>query len=411
MVESRHRWTWASAAAIAMAASITVAAEEHVHGAGQSPAQMWQQMRARDQTLAVAVAFDGAGRLYRARVGAGHVVVDHSDDLGASFSAPVVVNPAPEPIEGEGDGRPKIAIADDGAIYVSYTRMLDRPFSGDVRFSRSGDGGRSFSEPLTVNDDREVIGHRRDTLLAGPDGRVYIFWLDRRDEAAARKKGEPYAGAAVYYAVSRDRGASFSPNVRLVDHACECCRIAAARGAGGAPAVFWRHIYEGNERDHAFVLLDGRHHPVRVSDHRWRIEACPHHGPSLSVDAQGVYHLAWFDNAEQARGLFYARSPDGERFSPPMAFGDVAAQPGHPDVISVGREVVLAWKQFDGERASAWIMRSEDGGGTWSVPLRVGDTADASDHPLLAARKGRIFLSWNTADEGFRLFAIDEVSK
>ena len=101
---------------------------------------MWQATLTKQQTLAVSVAFDGEGRLLRARVQDGHVLVDRSDNEGASFGAPVTVNPDREVVEAEGDSAPKIALAADGAIYVSYTQLLSKPFSVDIRFSRSLDG-------------------------------------------------------------------------------------------------------------------------------------------------------------------------------------------------------------------------------------------------------------------------------
>jgi hypothetical protein len=33
---------------------------------------------------------------------------------------------------------------------------------------------------------------------------------------------------------------------------------------------------------------------------------------------------------------------------------------------------------------------------------------DASDHPQLAAHAGRVFLSWNTLRDGYRLLALNE---
>ena len=50
------------------------------------------------------------------------------------------------------------------------------------------------------------------------------------------------------------------------------------------------------------------------------------------------------------------------------------------------------------------VMSSPDAGNTWSPPRRVAATAGASDYPLLAAGRGRIYLAWNTAREGLRLF-------
>mgnify|MGYP003344883948 CR=1 FL=1 len=45
--------------------------------------------------------------------------------------------------------------------------------------------------------------------------------------------GRSYRGAALYYAVSSDAGATFAGDFKAADHTCECCRIALAPAAGG----------------------------------------------------------------------------------------------------------------------------------------------------------------------------------
>lgn len=402
---SLHRRAWLVPLVVVFACCAAAKADD---GRAQHDRdRMWQAKLAERQTLAASVVFDGNGRLWRARVQDGQVLVDASADRGASYGAPVAVNPAPEAVAADGDARPKIAVAADGTVYVSYTQLLEKPFTGHIRFSRSLDGGKSFSPPLTVNDDRDVIGHRFDALLVGADGRVHVLWLDKRDAAAAQRAGAAYAGSALYHAVSADRGASFAPNRKLADHACECCRIALALAPDGAPVALWRHVYDGNERDHALMKLDGAELPRRVSFDRWRIDACPHHGPALAIGARGDYHLAWFNNAPPARGLFYARSRDGgETLSAPLPFGAAAARASHPDVLSVGGEVLLVWKEFDGEYSVVRMQHSRDGGASWSAPRSIARTADASDHPQLVRAGDAVYLSWNTRRDGHRLIAL-----
>ncbi len=378
------------------------------HGAAPSRDDVWSGMLAGQRTLAVSTTFDEDGRLWRVRTEGGHVLVDHSDDLGGSFGPPARVNPEPEVIGTEGDNRPKIAIAADGTIYVSYTSLLSRPFSGDIRFSRSIDGGRTFSAPLTVNDNRDIISHRFDSLIVDPDGAVHIVWLDRRDEVAARQRGESYPGAAVYYAVSTDRGKSFSANVKLADNSCECCRIALALGPDDVPRAFWRHVYPGSERDHALMRVDAKAPARRITHDRWRVDACPHHGPALAIDADGIHHFAWFNDGPEAKGLFYARSPDdGATLSAPIPFGDLDARPAHPAVLSRNGTVFLAWKEFDGEVSPVRMMRSTDGGANWTAPVTIARAVDASDHPQLVTDGHRVFLSWNAQAEGFRLIPLE----
>jgi len=370
----------------------------------------WKESLAKP-SLAVTGTFDENGRLWLADIRGQHVYVSYSDDHGVTRSAPVKVNAEPENILGDGENRPKIA-ARKGMIFVSYTQGLAKPMSGDIRFSRSTDGGKSFSAPITVNGNREIISHRFDSLAVNGKGHVYIAWLDKREQSVAEKRGEKYNGSAIYYAMSDDSGTSFRHNIKIADHVCECCRTAMAIDSDDYPVVTWRHIYDGNVRDHALVKLDGKMAPVRLSNENWSIAACPHHGPSLSIAADGAYHAAWFSNAPQQRGLFYAYSTDrGKTFSSPLNFGNIEAQPSRPYVLSLGSRVYLAWKEFDGESTGILGMRSVDGGKSWSAPERLAATSDISDWPMLIGENSRVYLSWNTRNEGYRLIEISAETK
>ena len=87
-------------------------------------------------------------------------------------------------------------------------------------------------------------------------GRVVVAWIDKRDLiAAVTAKAPPYRGAAIYYALSDDRGATFRDDTKLADHSCECCRIALVPHADGSVTALWRHIFAPNIRDHALARI------------------------------------------------------------------------------------------------------------------------------------------------------------
>ena len=135
----------------------------------------------------------------------------------------------------------------------------------EARMLRSSDGGQTFSAPFTVHQDRQVITHRFESIAFDASGALHVLWIDKRDVEAmrvARPQGASkggghtdYRGAAVYRVVSVDGGRSFSPDTRLFDHSCECCRIALAPTPEGGLAALWRHVFDPNERDHAFTRL------------------------------------------------------------------------------------------------------------------------------------------------------------
>ncbi len=358
-------------------------------------------------------AFGADGALWLAWAQGGHVWVGRSADEGATFTDVAKVNPAPQAIDDNGENRPKLAMDGAGRIFVTYAVKTDRPYSGDVLFSRSLDGGRSFSVPRSLAGDGGSPSLRFETLGVAPGGRIYAAWIDKRRAAAAAKGA--YRGATLAVAWSDDGGKSFGRTVLAQDHTCECCRMALAFDADGLPVLAWRNIFAPNLRDHAvmkFAAPDLPGDAVRIADDSWAIDACPHHGPGLAVGEPGVFHVVWFTQGQNRRGLFYARSDDaGRTFSAPMGLGDAQRAPTHAHVAAIGRTVAVAWKEFTGEASEIMTMTSRDGGNTWSAPKRAAHSAGASDHPLLIAGNEGIHLSWLTRDEGYRLIPVVAAGK
>lgn len=386
----------AKAALILLAALCLVAP---VHAAEAGHAGQWAARLTLAKPLAVSAAFDAQGRLWLARVEQGHVLVSASTDGGMAFAPATRVNDVAEAVSADGENRPKLAIADDGTIHVSWTVSLPKPYTGHVRYSRSTDGGKTFAPPVTVNDDRREVSHRFEAMAVDGD-RLVLAWLDGRDRQAARDAGADYAGVGLYYTVSTDAGAHFSENRRFAEHSCECCRVALAWRDGKALAL-WRHVYPGDIRDFALAELGGDTAPRRVSDDEWHLQGCPHHGGALAADARGRLHLVWYTQGKTRQGLFY-RYLDGDTLSEPVKFGDDDAQAGHPAVLATGDTVTLAWREFDGKAYSVWTRRSPDGGRTWEAPCRVLSSETPADYPLLIARQGQSWLVWNSEREGAR---------
>lgn len=355
--------------------------------------------------------FADNGRLWTVWSYAGHVYVNYSDDKGRSYSKAVTVNLTAEKISARGENRPKIALNNKGGIYISWTTPLEKRFSGNVRFSYSNNNGRSFSEPVTVNDNLDITGHRFDALTVADNGNIYLAWLDKRDKLKAIKEGKKYTGAAVYYAMSDDGGKSFHANKKIIDNSCECCRVVIDTDNRDLPVIFWRNIYGKNTRDHALVNFDSANkaaEPVRISYDNWQVDACPHHGPDMSLTQSGNMHLVWFNNAEKKHGLFYKRLNKDNSSSEIFSFGNYNATASHPNVLSAGNRVWLSWKEFDGKQETAWVQSSDNNGDTWSDAKIISSTLNGSDYPFLLSDKKTVYLQWKTTQEGFQMLVVDK---
>ena len=180
----------------------------------------------------------------------------------------------------------RIAVASGGLVYVSWSSEKPKPegtlFASDLRLSRSLDGGRSLEAPLRVNEDRP-ISHSFDGLAVAPDGTVLLTWIDghegRRDPAT-------------WLARVVDQGRRVESIRKVGDDTCVCCRVDAATGPRDTVALTWRRVFPGDIREMVLaVSRDGGRtfgDPTLVSADRWKINACPHRGGAVGLDARAA---------------------------------------------------------------------------------------------------------------------------
>jgi len=404
---------WLTGLALLLALS-AVQAAKHKHAPTHSLLEACQGasvLPSPDCGLTPTPAFDKDGSLWLVFVQNSHIYITHSSDLGQTFAPPIAINRVPETIYHDGENRPKLVIGPQDEIYVSWSRKAAGRFSGHIRFTRSLDRAKSFDEPLTVNDDLAPIGHRFDAMAVDSQGRIYISWIDKRDLTKAKQSDKAYTGAAVYYAVSENQGKSFAFNRKVADHSCECCRIAMAPESDGQIVALWRHIYPINIRDHAITRLgvdtptvNGQ--PIRATDDGWMVEGCPHHGPDLALGGKDKAHITWFTQGEKNRGIMYGRFNLTTNTLETQHSIDASSTASRPQVAVISSRVFVVWKSFNGAATELQIKSSSDNGNSWSAPRTLATTTDGSDYPFLITRGDKLFASWHTRTEGYRLIPV-----
>lgn len=350
--------------------------------------------------LGTTATLDDQGRLWIVRTEAedknAQVIVQRSDDRGGTWQPAVQVTAKAELVSADGENRPKLAFGSRGELYVSWTTPTSEKFTGDIRFTRSLDGGRTWSEPAVVHRDRQLITHRFESMIVDRTGRVWIAWIDKRDLAIAQAANQEYSGAAIYYAYSDDRGANWKGDFKLADHTCECCRIALTLDAQGRAVAMWRHVFPPNERDHAFAVLEPEGKDVvveRVTFDRWKIDACPHHGPSLAITQDGTRHAVWFNQVNGEGRAYYGRLTN----SAPSGVQALPAGASHADLAVDGNKVAIVWKRFDGTSTLIESWLSKDGGKHFTSGPSLTTDGD-SDQPRVVTNDGTMLLVWRRAE-------------
>ena len=268
-----------------------------------------------------------------------------------------------------------ISSGDDVLITWAVTHPKvtpDKPFSNDLRLSRSTDGGKTFQPSMLVNDDQQVIGHSFDSIHVAPDGVVHMAWIDGRE-------GKKEAGT--FTTRSTDHGRTVERNLKVDENTCVCCRTSMTSGPDGTLYVAWRKILPGDLRETVVARsTDGGQTftaPVIVGHDRWVFPGCPHRPASVGTDRQGRLYVVWYtEGADETPSIYLAYSDDkGETFSPKQKLNlSKGTFPDHPQmaVDSDGR-LVIVWEEQSPVRREVVMSVSLDRGQSFSLPQRIND--------------------------------------
>jgi hypothetical protein len=322
-----------------------------------------------------------------------------SNDGGASWSEATAVTTSLDEVKPHAEASPRMVSAQGviGVFWPKQTHVPGRRFPASaMRFARSTDGGRTWSQPITINDDTTnaaPAGHTFHGATASGNSFV-VAWLDSRRIVQGMHGGDTahHEGSSyVFSATSRDLGATWEPaNRKFWGNACPCCRVSLAP-AGDDILAAWRGHFEGDVRDIVTARLAADAQPERVHKDDWVFPGCPHSGPGLAVE-NGRAHVAWFTGAPGRMGVYY-KQPNRE---PVRVLGGEQLPAGHPAVAAFGDDALVAVNlNAAGERVLTVARVSGENVALVEVPNTSG-----ADHPQLArAGDGRAFLAWTQSSQ------------
>ena len=197
----------------------------------------------------VTSAFAPNGDLWRLWVMGKGLYAQVSVDNGQHFFAVKKIDIAAENISARNENRPKIAFDNYGGVYLSWAMPREKKYTADIRFSYSADYGKTFTQPVTVNNDNLLAGHSFNEMLLTGEGDISLVWLDARLSHQLRQQGKKTKGSALFLGQANYlKGETTFSNQQLANNTCVCCRIAMTTNRDDELAIFWRHIYGDNIR-------------------------------------------------------------------------------------------------------------------------------------------------------------------
>jgi hypothetical protein len=248
-----------------------------------------------------------------------------------------------------------------GNLYIGWTHFTLA--ASDLLFSRSTDGGLTWSNPIKIS---SVSGLPRDDngalegfhAVSAPDGTLYTIWADRE---------------GIMMAVSHDGGATFTKERRIVRT---------------GPPYFG---ITGVSRSNGF--------------------------PQIGLDRKtGRVYVSWSDYVNGDTDIFSASSGDrGETWSAPVRVNNDEMHNGKDqffqwmsvDPVSGAVNLVFYDRREDNRKTTVTLARSTDGGKTFSNFVLDKEEFEAEgdflgDYTAISAYGNKVFTAWahQTASTG-----------
>ena len=287
--------------------------------------------------------------------GEGSKIMVRSSDHGAGrWSQPILVGEQSKLSLGMRRG-PRIAVSGKSIVVSAIAE-------GELLSWRSGDSGKTWTQPLRVNDVEKSSREGLHTMAAG-GGKVYAAWLDLRQN-----------GMRLYGSVSADDGQSWSKNELLYaapeGTICECCHPTLLVDEQGKAMVMFRNAI-GGMRDMYVLEWGGK--AQKLGQESWALNACPMDGGDLIWEAPGKLLTAW----RRDRQVFLAR---------PGAKEEVLGTGRQPVLVRDSSGVWSAWS----EGKVLWL-KQPDG--------QLKKLSEAASFVSAIARPwGGVLLAWDGAN-------------
>lgn len=302
-----------------------------------------------------------------------------SRDGGRSFLEPVRVNDVDGDVSVYGEQPPRVALGGAGAsdephVYVTWTSRNSATELSFLRFARSLDGGKSFESAVSLHEPGLKGARGWHSLSVDPAGNVHALWLDAR----------PLAGHALNLTPVERIWAQIQPS---------------AYAHSSATAMGLYHL-----------AWDGASPPAATRLFEPVCECCK---TTMTVGPDGAIYAAWRHIYPGSnRDIAFSLSRDGgTSFSDAVRVSeddwniDACPDDGPAMVVDDHNRVHIVWPTIVVEETDIGIFYASSAEGTSFSPkkrLRAFGGTDPSHPQLILDSEGALAVVWDELVEGRR---------
>jgi len=308
----------------------------------------------------------------------GDVFFSRSSDGGQTFSAPTDVSNVPTT-----DRSFQIAVDASGNIYIAWFDFN----ANCVSSIRSTDGGASFSNPVTIS-----TSPGPPSLTIDPFGNLLLCWT-----ASAPPR-------SIFCSQSADGGATFSPPVKAADLNRGFLPPLVAVDGSGNINLAWTDQFPIPNSDFSFFSVvffsrssDGGATFSPPQDLSGNLNFPP--SLNMAVDPSGNINIVW--ESLPHGNVFLARSNDGgatfsnTQVTPYVHTGSSPTPEAPSMAIDSGGNINVVWMDNSPGNYAIFFSHSTDGGASFSAAQNLSGSVSGSRSPQIAVdSSGNINVVW-----------------
>lgn len=335
-----------------------------------------------DQALHLLVAETRAGEprpalLYR-----------RSDDGGQAWSQPVAVDAglpgAHNPHRG---ADPQIASAGQRLVAVWMSKGTGYFDSGPMVTALSSDGGKTWQPGPNPADDQSTGGHGFIDIAADAAGTFYLTWLDSRDGKQGLRFSRSTDGGKSW---------SPNQTLKAGSCEC-CSNAVAVGRDGAIGILFRdgspRDMNLTLSTDGGAQWAP----PRPVGNFGWQFNGCPHVGGGLAFSPSALHAVVWTGLSDRSGVHYLSSPDRGQTWSKLHRLGSSAASHPDIATSPDNQHIAAVWDEHTAEGPAIWCARSKDGGVTWSVPTQISKTGASATHPRVVATGSGFRAFWTVS--------------
>lgn len=283
------------------------------------------------------------------------IMYTRSADGGDSFSEPEKIDDS----TGTAMGEPSIAVDDNDVIYVAWEDDRNTTTDRDIWFTKSVDSGLTFIGHKKVNNDSTSVKQEHPKISVR-NGMIGVVWHE-----------EPRQN--ISFASSTDGGATFSNATMVNDDFSPVVRDWASLWVNESHyvTVAWRTKRNGDEDIYFANSTDGGRTfsaNQKVSDD---VGSAFQRLVDLAMDSNGYTHLVWMDNRNGNFDIYFTRAPPEIADLEPI---DVSLSPPSPVTEWTIVDFNATIRNNGDTEATDVLIRFYDGDPSFNVQIGLDQT-------------------------------------